>query len=287
MPETINDIAVFRTCREMSEYAERLRDRGASIGLVPTMGALHAGHLSLVDHSLQQTDHTIVTLFVNPTQFAAGEDLDRYPRPFEQDMQLLGERKVHAVFAPVDAEMYPPGWSTRVQPPAIARNLEGEFRPEHFGGVATIVLKLLNITRADYAFFGQKDYQQGAVIQQMVVDLNVPATIQICPIVREPDGLALSSRNVYLSPDEREIALSLNQTLKSVRKQIEQGETDAHALMSEMRQMLIDGGVSSIDYAVVADPVTLTIADEITRPVVALVAAQVGSTRLIDNDLIQ
>jgi pantoate--beta-alanine ligase len=201
----------------------------------------------------------------------------------EDDLKLLGEAGVQYVFNPETETMYPPNSSTSITPPKISRKLEGEFRPTHFGGVATIVLKLFNIVGPDVAFFGQKDFQQVAVVSQMVRDLNVPVEIRTCPIIRDADGLALSSRNVYLSKDEREIALTINKTLTHVQKQIQDGQRDGFEVVTEMRQMLIDGEVSSIDYAAVVDPLTLESSDPIQLPVALLIAVYVGKTRLIDN----
>ena len=267
----------------MRTLIEKNKTAGVKVGCVPTMGALHEGHLSLARASVEETNITIATIFVNPTQFAPGEDLSKYPRQLDADLNLLGEIGVHYVFCPEAETMYPPNSSTAVSPPKISRKLEGEFRPTHFGGVATIVLKLFNIVGPDVAFFGQKDFQQVAVIRQMVRDLNLPVEIRTCPIVRDADGLALSSRNVYLSEDEREIALTLSKTLAHVEKQIEDGQRDGFEVVTEMRQMLIDGGVSSIDYAAVVNPDTLESADPITLPVAMLIAVYVGKTRLIDN----
>ena len=251
------------------------------------MGALHAGHLSLVKASLSQADVTIVTIFVNPTQFAPTEDLAAYPRHLDNDLQQLEQLGDIVVFAPSEAEVYPADATTRVIPPTISKKLEGEFRPTHFAGVATVVLKLLNMTQADKAFFGQKDFQQVAVVKQMVKDLNVPCEICTCPIVRDADGLALSSRNAYLSEEERAIALTLNRTLDKIESMVKSGLTDGFEVITEMRQMLIDGGVDVIDYAIVANPVDLETSDPISLPVVALIAAHVGKTRLIDNRIIE
>ena len=251
------------------------------------MGALHQGHLSLVRRSVERTDVTIVTVFVNPTQFAPGEDLSVYPRTLDRDLELLAKEGAHVAFVPSNDEMYPPGCSTTVSPPELSGSLEGEFRPAHFGGVLTIVLKLFNIACADIAFFGRKDYQQSLVIRKMVEDLNVPIQIEVCPIVREPDGLAMSSRSVYLSAEERENALSLKRTLDLARTQIEEGQRDGFEVITEMRQSLIDGGVTSIDYAVVADPNTLETLDPIQLPCAILIAAHVGETRLIDNCVVE
>jgi pantoate--beta-alanine ligase len=270
----------------LEKVVGELKSANRIIGVVPTMGALHEGHMSLVRQSLSQTDTTIVTIFLNPTQFSPTDDLDQYPRPLEADLEKLDNAGVNIVFAPPNHEMYAPGFSTSVNPPDVARKLEGEFRPTHFAGVATVVLKILNLTQADQAFFGQKDFQQALVVQRMVDDLNLPVEICTCPIVRDPDGLALSSRNVYLTKSERAIALSLSKTLDHVEQLIGSGLTDGFEAITEMRQMLIDGGVEKIDYAVVADPLTLETADPITPPVVALLAAYVGKTRLIDNRVI-
>ena len=278
---------LIHTCEALTDFVRQCRKEQKTIGVVPTMGALHEGHLSLVQASLSESDVTIVTIFVNPTQFAPGEDLDAYPRTLDADVEKLNRLGSVTVFAPSDTEMYPPTATTTVIPPAIAKKLEGEFRPTHFAGVATIVLKLLNATQADYAYFGQKDFQQVAVVKQMVRDLHVPTTIQVCPIARDADGLALSSRNAFLSPNEREIALSLSKTLDLAEAQIRGGQTDGFEVITEMRQALIDGGVDNIDYAIVADPQTLETSDPIKRPVVALIAAHVGTTRLIDNRLIE
>ena len=278
---------VIRTLTHLSEFVADCKQRLKTIGIVPTMGALHAGHLSLVTASLSQSDITIVTIFVNPTQFAPTDDLADYPRTLECDIKQLEQLGDVVVFAPEESEVYPPDASTRLVPPAIAKKLEGEFRPTHFAGVATVVVKLLNMTQADKAFFGQKDFQQVAVVKQTVKDLNMACEIYACPIVRDPDGLALSSRNAYLSDPEREIALTINKTLDEIQTQVQAGLTDGFEVITEMRQMLIDGGVDSIDYATVVNPVDLETSDPIRLPVVALIAVHVGKTRLIDNRIIE
>jgi pantoate--beta-alanine ligase len=251
------------------------------------MGALHAGHLSLVERSRVVTDATVVSIFVNPTQFAPAEDLSQYPRPLERDLEQLQKAGVYMAFVPEVAEIYPDDCTTSIVPPRVAQQLEGEYRPSHFGGVCTVVLKLLQLIPAEVAFFGEKDFQQLAVIRQMAKDLNLATQIEGCPIIRESDGLAMSSRNIYLSAAERDIATSLNETLSFVEAQIAQGETDGHILMAEMRQRLIDAGVSDIDYAVLAQPSSLEIVDEVVEEVVALIACHVGQTRLLDNRVIQ
>ena len=271
------------TLEALRELTDGFRKANKTIGLVTTMGALHEGHLSLVRQSLDETDETIVTIFVNPSQFTAGEDLDQYPRTLDADLEKLAAVGVKHVFVPDGALMYPSGFSTSIVPAKVAAVLEGEFRPTHFAGVATVVLKLFNMTRADVAFFGQKDYQQACVIRAMVEDLNVNTKVRVCPIIREADGLALSSRNRYLDAEQRKTALVLHKTLQHVRDLITSGQNDGFEIVTEMRQMLIDGGVDCIDYAVVADPATLETADFIDGKVVALIAAYVGKTRLIDN----
>lgn len=280
-------IEIINTCDELKRLVSGLKSDRKTIGVVPTMGALHEGHLSLARAAVSQADVTIATIFLNPTQFAPGEDLAAYPKPLDADVAMLDGVGVDYVFAPSNEEVYPPGFSTSVEPPKIAKRLEGEFRPSHFSGVATVVLKLINLTQADIAYFGQKDFQQVMVLKQMVEDLNVPVEMVICPIVREPDGLALSSRNVYLSKEQREVALCLSRTLDHVETQINAGLRDGFEAITEMRQMLIDAGVDSIDYAILADPNTLKTNDPIELPVVALIAAYVGKTRLIDNRLIE
>ena len=279
-------IITLKTCAELRTAVHKLHSENQKIGVVPTMGALHEGHMSLVAASIAQADVTIATIFLNPTQFAPSEDLEAYPKPLEADLAKLESAGVDYAFVPNKAEIYPDDFSTAIVPPLVSKKLEGEFRPTHFGGVATVVLKLLNLTQADFAFFGQKDFQQVMVVKQMVKDLNVPTEIIVCPIIRESDGLALSSRNVYLSPEEREIALTLSRTLDHVETQIKQGQRDGFEVLTEMRQMLIDGGVESIDYATIANPSTLEMSDPIQLPAVALIAAYVGKTRLIDNRVI-
>ena len=282
----MQQVRTIKDLRDAVRSARRDQDVN-TIGLVPTMGALHAGHLSLVEHSRQQCDVTIASIFVNPKQFAAGEDLGKYPKPLQDDLQALEQLGTDIVFLPSEDEIYPAGYSCRVTVPDVGRKLEGESRPSHFGGVVTVVMKLFQMTMADVAFFGQKDYQQCLVVKHMVRDLNVPIDIQVCPTVRDPDGLAMSSRNVYLSDQERQAGLSLSRTLRETQQAIVQGDTDGRALMAEMTQSLIEGGVTETDYAVVADPDTLELMDTVTLPAVLLVAAKVGTTRLLDNFIVE
>ncbi len=273
---------------ELRSMIKALRQTASTVGFVPTMGALHEGHLSLVRQSRAECPATLVSIFVNPTQFGPDEDLAAYPRTIEEDLRLLDELGVDLVYLPSEAEMYPPGFSTYIQPPAVADGLEGEHRPGHFRGVATVVLKLFQVTGADVAYFGQKDYQQSLVIRHMVRDLNLPVDIRVCPIVRDTDGLALSSRNVYLSDEQRTIALSLYHTLSAARELVLEGCRDGQVVMEQMRKSLMDAGVTRIEYAVVADAESLEIQDNLVAPpAVLLIAAYVGSTRLIDNLLLE
>ncbi len=284
----MNEMPPFVATTE-ADARDRLRaapSAGKTIGLVPTMGALHEGHLSLVRAAQQRCDYVVVTIFVNPTQFAPTEDFSKYPRTIEEDLSALADLGVDLVFMPGQEDLYPEGFSTYVLPPAVADPFEGQYRPEHFRGVATIVLKLFNLLPADTAFFGQKDYQQCEVIRRMVEDLNVPIEIQSCPIIREPDGLAMSSRNRYLSPEDRETAVAISQALNDVERRFSEGVTDVTALTAMLRDTLNNQGITKIDYAAIADARTLNQITQIEQPAVALVAAYLGTTRLIDNVLL-
>ena len=278
--------SVVATRLDVRRRLDAARRAGRKIGVVPTMGALHAGHLSLVDASRRECNFTVVTIFVNPTQFGPHEDFQKYPRMMEADLKLLAERKVDLVFVPTIEEMYPAGSTTFVDVGRVAEPLEGAARPGHFRGVATIVLKLFNSVPADMAFFGQKDYQQALVIRRMVADLDVPITIRVCPIIRDPDGLAMSSRNVYLSADERRRALSLSSSLRLAKELVAAGERDAATIIKRMREVIAAAGEVQIDYVALANPDTLEPLTNITGSAVALIAARVGSTRLIDNELL-
>ncbi len=261
---------------------------GRRVAVVPTMGALHDGHLSLVRRAKQLADVVAVTIFVNPTQFAPHEDLARYPRPFEADVELVRQAGAELVFHPSDQAIYPPGYSTYVSPPAVASHWEGVIRPDHFRGVCTVVLKLFQIIPAHVAVFGRKDYQQSLVIRAMTRDLNLPVQIDVAETVREPDGLAMSSRNRYLSSEQRQRALSLSRALRATQQRFESGERSASVLENTLHAGLEIGserGVDSVDYAVVVDAETLEPFGQqvIDRAAVALIAARLGSTRLIDN----
>jgi pantoate--beta-alanine ligase len=278
-----------RVIREPSAMRHAIlaaREEGQAVGLVPTMGALHEGHLSLVDASRAECNLTVVTVFVNPTQFAPQEDFARYPRDLDRDLVLLGQRGCDLVFAPSTDEMYPPGHTTTVDVGPISQSLEGALRPGHFRGVATVVLKLFQIAPADRAYFGHKDYQQTLVVRQMVRDLNVPIEIRVCPTVREPDGLAMSSRNAYLSPDERRRALVLSQSLRLAEQMAADGQRDVTAIRRKMQEEIDRVGGVDVQYIVFLADGTVTPVDEITGPTVVALAAKVGQTRLIDNTVV-
>jgi len=263
------------------------RREGETVGLVPTMGALHAGHFALVRQSASQCDKTVATIFVNPTQFAAGEDLSRYPRTLEADLEGLAAAGADFVFVPQDSQLYPAGFSTFVDPPSVSLPLEGYFRPGHYRGVATIVLKLFNLIPATTAFFGRKDYLQLLTIRKMVEDLNVPIRIEACETVRETDGLAMSSRNRYLSPEDRQRAVGIYQALQSTLQSFESGVRDVSELEVTLRKSLHESKIDEIDYAKVVDAETLQEVKTLETPAIALVAARVGKTRLIDNWLLE
>jgi pantoate--beta-alanine ligase len=268
---------------EMQIYGRQTRAAGKSLGLVPTMGALHEGHLSLVRQARRQCDVVVVSIFVNPTQFGPAEDISRYPRNLDQDLETLRPYRVEAVFAPTAGEMYPEGFETFIAPGETAAPLDGASRPGHFRGVATVVLKLLNIVRPDIAYFGQKDFQQALTIRRLVEDLNVETRLVICPIVREADGLAWSSRNAYLSGEDRQAATVLSRSLRRAEQMAQGGETEAAVLLEEMRRVFDAEPRAQLDYAAIVDPVKLQPVERVASGCVALVAARVGPARLIDN----
>ena len=288
---------VYTTVAEMRAALKRARRAGTIVGLVPTMGALHAGHLSLVRAARAQCDFVVVTIFVNPMQFGPSEDLEKYPRPFAHDRQLLEGEKVDALFAPPAKEMYgeaaearagasAPDVQTFVEVPGLSDKLDGHSRPGHFRGVTTVVAKLLHIVEPDVAFFGQKDAAQVAVLRRMVRDLNFPAEIRVCPIVREADGLALSSRNRYLDGQQRQQALVLHRALVSVQATFENGERDPRRLAEEGRSVIALEPAARLDSFEIVDPDTLEPLSDLGRPALVAVAAWIGATRLIDNLLL-
>jgi pantoate--beta-alanine ligase len=252
-------------------------------GFVPTMGYLHEGHLSLIRRARAENDRVAVSIFVNPTQFGPHEDYARYPRDLERDLRLLEPLGVDLVFVPSVEEMYPPGFQTWVVVEEVSRPLEGASRPGHFRGVATVVAKLFHILQPDRAYFGQKDAQQTVVIRRMVQDLNIPVEIVICPTVREPDGLAMSSRNTYLNPEERRSATVLFRALQMAKARYEAGERDAERLREAMREVIRAEPLARIDYVSVAHPETLQELERVEGPALLSLAVYIGTTRLIDN----
>ncbi len=274
---------VISTVAEMQAACRELRQSGKSLGLVPTMGALHQGHLSLIRAARAHNPAVAASIFVNPLQFGPNEDFSKYPRTFERDCQLLEAEKVDLVFAPSNEEMYPEGASTTVYVAGLSEKLDGKSRPGHFQGVTTVVAKLFEIVRPHRAYFGQKDAAQVAVIRKMVEDLNVDLEIVICPIVRESDGLALSSRNAYLSPEQRKQALALYRSLMRVQTFADRGERSSSALIEAGKQVIADEPALKLDYFDVVNPNTLDPLADITHGALVAVAAWVGTTRLIDN----
>jgi pantoate--beta-alanine ligase len=274
---------VAQAIETVRQAVKEARSNGSTIGLVPTMGALHAGHVSLIRAARQETGVVAVSIFVNPIQFGPTEDLKRYPRPLTQDLQICEEHRVDLVFAPEAGIMYPPGFRTAVEVQELQDSLCGPSRPGHFRGVATVVMKLFNIVQPDIAYFGQKDAQQARIIRQMVDDLNVPVRLHVCPIVREPDGLALSSRNQNLSSAQRESARALYQALEEVRKRVEKGERDARVLREVLASRITAMPGAVLDYAAVVGLDTLKPLTCLKGEVLVALAVKFGTTRLIDN----
>ena len=270
---------VVETVAALRAARRRLPD---PLGVVPTMGYLHEGHLALIRRAGAECAATVVTLFVNPAQFGPNEDLARYPRDFERDRSLCEREGVDVLFAPSADEVYPPGFGTHVEVDGPTRRWEGEHRPGHFRGVATVVAKLLLMTGADRAYFGEKDYQQLQVVRRLARDLDIPVEIVGCPTVRDPDGLALSSRNVHLAPEQRRRALSLSRGLRAAQAAYADGERSGERLEALMLRELRDAGLT-VDYAAVVDPETLEPLDRVGARARALVAARLGPVRLIDN----
>lgn len=273
--------------RNMQAISLDWRRLGQRIALVPTMGYFHDGHLSLMRYGRERGDRLVVSLFVNPTQFGPGEDLDRYPRDLERDAALAREVGVDVLYTPRPADMYPPGYQTYVTVEDLSQPLCGASRPGHFRGVATVVLKLFHQVLPHLAVFGEKDYQQLAVIRRLVADLNLPVEVVGRPIVREADGLAMSSRNTYLSPEERRSALGLFQALTRARELAAAGEKKADKILSQVKRMISTSPHTRLDYAALVDPDTLQNVDTIQGSARLAVAAWVGDTRLIDNMLLE
>ncbi len=260
-----------------------VRRAGWQIGFVPTMGALHAGHMALVAAARRDGTFVVVSIFVNPTQFGPGEDYERYPRDTAGDVQQCQDAGVELLFMPAAADMYPPDAATTVHVARLGETLCGPGRPGHFDGVATVVAKLLNIVQPDRAYFGQKDAQQLAIIRRMVRDLDLPVTIVPCPTVREPDGLALSSRNAYLSSDDRQRARALYRALCDAREQIKSGTRAVPTLLDRMHRLVAEGRPTGVDYISIVDPDTLQPVEQVAGPVLVALAVRFGHTRLIDN----
>jgi pantoate--beta-alanine ligase len=273
---------IVRTVQALREAVAAWRAQGLSVGLVPTMGALHEGHLSLVRRARQISDRVCVTLFVNPKQFSPNEDLDRYPRDETADVAKLEAEGAHLLFAPGLQEVYPPGFATSVTVAGLGEGLCGDRRPDFFRGVATVVTKLLLQSLPDLAMFGEKDYQQLQVVKRLVKDLDIPVRIEAAPTVREPDGLALSSRNAYLSAEQRRIAPALYRAMLAVADAVAAGASVAEATANG-REALVRAGFDRIDYLEVRDAETLEPPERIERPARVLAAAWLGATRLIDN----
>jgi pantoate--beta-alanine ligase len=271
----------------MKEYARASRAEGLVIGLVPTMGALHEGHTALVARAKQDCLRVIASVFVNPKQFGPKEDYKKYPRDLEKDARTLGEAGVDALFAPEAADVYPDGFRTYVNVEGISERLEGRSRPGHFRGVSTVVLKLLEIVQPHFAYFGRKDAQQVRIISEMVRDLNVDAEIVVCPVIREADGLALSSRNAYLTAEERKAATVLYRALVAARDEMSAGVRDALQLQSTMRRILEAEPLARVDYAEIVSADTFEPVVRVARACYAVLAVFIGKTRLIDNLLIQ
>lgn len=274
---------IVRTVAEMKALCREITRAGQALGLTPTMGALHEGHLSLVRTSKSQCDATAVSIFVNPLQFGPTEDLEKYPRTMQSDLLLLEELGVELVFAPGVNEMYPPGATTYVEVADLSGRLDGGSRPGHFRGVATVVAKLFEIVRPHRAFFGQKDAAQVAVLRKMVNDLNLDVQIVVCPIVREHDGLAMSSRNAYLTPEQRKQALVLHRSLLRVLREADQGERSAAKLIEAGRNVIAEEPAASLDYLAVVDANSLEPLSDVSQGALVAVAAFFGNTRLIDN----
>ncbi len=278
---------ILRTVKEIQEFSKAVKAEGKTVGLVPTMGALHEGHLTLMRRAREENDVVIASVFVNPTQFGPNEDFDAYPRRFEEDCKKMETVPVDAVFHPEPAEMYPEGYCTYVNVEGdITKKLCGAQRPGHFRGVATVVTKLMNLSRADHAYFGQKDAQQVVVVKRFVADLNLPVEVVMVPIVREESGLARSSRNQYLSEKEREAALVLSRSLRKGKEAFESGEKNVEKLKKIVSDEISKEPMAAIDYVDVYSFPSLLPIKEVSEPVLLAIAVKIGKTRLIDNTIL-
>lgn len=279
-------IKVVSTVNETKAQIKEWKKQGLTVGLVPTMGYLHEGHQSLIKKAVEQNDKVVVSVFVNPIQFAPNEDLETYPRDLEADKRLCDSTGADLIFHPTPEEMYPEGFSTHIQMENLTKELCGKTRPTHFGGVCTVVGKLFNIVQPNRAYFGQKDAQQLAIIKRMVRDLNFNLEIVGCPIIREPDGLAKSSRNTYLSADERKAALILSKAVKLGKEMVENGERSAQTVIKAMTDKINTEPLARIDYVNVVDALSIEPLEVIGGEVLVAIAVYIGKTRLIDNFLI-
>lgn len=277
-----DSVSVVSAIPKLWEHVSEWRQRHRSIGFVPTMGALHDGHRSLIDKARSQCDFVIVSIFVNPTQFGPHEDYSRYPRTWEKDRELCTDAGVDLIFIPTSEAIYPPDFATFVEVARLSEILEGAARPGHFRGVTTVVLKLLELVRPDVAYFGAKDYQQQLIIRRMVADLAVPVRIETCPTEREPDGLAMSSRNRYLNEDQRQKARSISAAMFAARDALHNGERNLEGVRQRMRETMEQAGLD-VDYATIADTTTLAELSSVQPAMVLLIAARLGDVRLIDN----
>ena len=280
-------LQVASSISEMKGVTRLFKENDLNIGFVPTMGCLHEGHLNLIKKSLESCDRTVVSIFVNPTQFGSNEDLESYPRQLQSDIKKLKEVGVDVLFHPTNAEMYPSGHRTYLQVKSITKSLCGKSRPNLFNGVSTVVLKLFNIVQPNKAYFGEKDWQQLAVIEALVEDLNLDIALIRVPIVREADGLAMSSRNCYLSPQERITALSLSRALKQALDIIQQGTTSAKVISHLIQQCLLEKGGVEIDYISICDPKSFKEKEQICDRTLIALAVKIGKSRLIDNCIIE
>ncbi|MHC4149014.1 MAG: pantoate--beta-alanine ligase [Planctomycetota bacterium] len=277
---------VAETTKSVRELVRAARGRGQKIGFVPTMGALHVGHISLIEAAVKQCDFVVVSIFVNPTQFCPGEDFEKYPRPVDADLQICRESGVDVVFTPTTQQMYGKNNLAWVTVEKLTEPLCGKFRPGHFRGVTTVCAKLFNIVAPDLAYFGQKDAQQAIVIKKMVADLNMPLHVVICPTVRHQDGLAVSSRNQYLTEQQRKDATLIYKALQKCREMIDSGATDTKSAIGEMCQVLDKAPAINIEYASIVDAETLQPVDPIDGKILVALAVKIGNTRLIDNILL-
>jgi len=279
-------MVIAETIESVRSLVKDARGRSMRIGLVPTMGALHAGHISLIEAATKDCDFVVVSIFVNPTQFGPGEDLESYPRPFEADLEICRKARVDVVFTPSPEEMYPTENLTWVTVEKLTSGLCGRGRPTHFRGVTTVCTKLFNIVGPDLAYFGQKDAQQAIVIKRMVADLNMPLKIVVCPTVREPSGLAVSSRNQYLSEQQRADAAYINKALQRCHQMVEAGTADARQIVGEMKKLLQRIPAAQIEYVSIVDAETLEDIERISGKILAATAVKVGPARLIDNIIV-